>query len=147
MQEWLMCRLRCWKTRRGMANAKGVNEIISTFPVLWEVLWLTPPDSVEQETKLDPPDLGLQPKLSKLLTLKLYKWQTIQHGKIQIYFANYDICKTQKNYKCTAWQPFKCIMNLTTARVQSALSSYLWGLEKLFLIFYDKLALATFLQM
>lgn len=37
-----------------MANAKGVNEIISTFPVLWEVLWLTPPDSVEQETKLDP---------------------------------------------------------------------------------------------
>lgn len=50
-----------------MANAKGMNEIISTFPVLWEVLWLTPPDSVEQETKLDPPDLGLQSKLTKLL--------------------------------------------------------------------------------
>lgn len=67
VQVCLMCRLRCWKTRRGKANAKGVNEIISTFPVLWEVLWLTPPDSVEQETILDPPDLGLKPKLTKLL--------------------------------------------------------------------------------
>lgn len=67
VQVCLTCRLRCWKTRRGKANAKGVNEIISTFPVLWEVLWLTPPDSVEQETILDPPDLGLKPKLTKLL--------------------------------------------------------------------------------
>lgn len=91
----LMCGVRSWKTRRGKTNAKGVNEIISTFPVLWEVLWLTPPDSVEQETKLDPPDLGLKPKLTNIL-IKLYKWQTIQHGKIQIYFANYDIWTQQR---------------------------------------------------
>lgn len=41
-----------WDGRK--VNDKGVNEIISTFAVLWEVLWLTPPDSVKQETKLDP---------------------------------------------------------------------------------------------